>query len=140
MQIPDFETRCAIVQTKASQHNTTLDPPVVEFLANYVTTNIRELEGVLNQLLAYCEMRNLPPDLAVATTLFSFDKKRPKHLSARQVIDKTARHFQIVIDDMLGPKRDKDDVQHGDLRIARFLAPQAISAPFGNAAVAIKSS
>ena len=110
MQIPDFETRCAIVQTKASQHDVTLDQPVVEFLANLVTTNIRELEGVLNQLLAYCEMRNLPPDLAVATTLFSFDKKRPKHLSARQVIDKTARHFQIVIDDMLGPKRDKDIV------------------------------
>ena len=110
MQIPDFETRCAIVQEKAGQHNTVLDPPVVEFLANYVTTNIRELEGVLNQLLAYCEMRGLPPDIGVATTLFSNDKKRPKHLSARQVIDKTAKHFQIHIDDIVGPKRDKDIV------------------------------
>lgn len=110
MQIPDFETRCAIVQTKAHHHNVVLDAPVVEFLANLVTTNIRELEGVLNQLLAYCEMRGLPPDLAVASTLFSNDKKRPKHLSARQVVDKTAKHFQILIDDMIGPKRDKDIV------------------------------
>lgn len=110
MQIPDFETRCAILQTKASTHNTVLDQPVVEFLANYVTTNIRELEGVLNQLLAYCEMRSLPPDIGVATTLFSNDKKRPKHLSARQVIDKTARHFQIHVEDIVGPKRDKDIV------------------------------
>lgn len=110
MQIPDFETRCAIVQTKAHQHNIRLDQPVVEFLANFVTTNIRELEGVLNQLLAYCEMRGLQPDLAVASTLFSNDKKRPKHLSARQVIDKTAKHFQIMLEDMVGPKRDKDIV------------------------------
>ncbi len=110
MQIPDFETRCAIVQTKASQHDTELDAPVVEFLANYVTTNIRELEGVLNQLLAYCEMRGLPPDITVTTSLFSNDKKRPKHLSARQIIDKTARHFQILLDDIVGPKRDKDIV------------------------------
>lgn len=110
MQIPDFETRCAIVQTKASQHDTELTPDVVEFLANHVTTNIRELEGVLNQLLAYCEMRSLPPDIGVATTLFSNDKKRPKHLSARQIIDKTAKHFQIHIEDIVGPKRDKDIV------------------------------
>lgn len=110
MQIPDFETRCAIVQTKASQHNVVLDPPVVEFLANLVTTNIRELEGVLNQLLAYCEMRGLSPDIAVTSTLFSNDKKRPKHLSARQVIDKTAKHFQILLEDLVGPKRDKDIV------------------------------
>lgn len=110
MQIPDFETRCAIVQTKAGQHNTVLDPPVVEFLANHVTTNIRELEGVLNQLLAYCEMRGLAPDIAVTSSLFSNDKKRPKHLSARQVIDKTAKHFQILLEDLVGPKRDKDIV------------------------------
>ncbi len=110
MQIPDFETRCAILQTKASQHDTVLESTVVEFLANYVTTNIRELEGVLNQLLAYCEMRGLPPDLGVATTLFNSDKKRPKHLSARQVVDKTARHFQIHLEDIIGPKRDKDIV------------------------------
>lgn len=110
MQIPDFETRCAIVQTKAHSHNVNLESAVVEFLANLVTTNIRELEGVLNQLLAYCEMRGLPPDLAVANTLFSNDKKRPKHLSARQVIDKTAKHFQIMLEDLVGPKRDKDIV------------------------------
>jgi chromosomal replication initiator protein len=110
MQIPDFETRCAIVQTKASQHNIQLDQALVEFLANLATTNIRELEGVLNQLLAYCEMRGLQPDLAVASTLFSNDKKRPKHLSARQVIDKTAKHFQILLEDLVGPKRDKDIV------------------------------
>jgi chromosomal replication initiator protein len=51
---PDFETRCAILQNKATQHNIVLDQAVVEFLANQVQTNIRELEGALNQLLAFC--------------------------------------------------------------------------------------
>jgi chromosomal replication initiator protein len=110
MQIPDFETRCAIVQTKASNHQMVLPIDVVEHLANNIKTNIRELEGALNQLLAFCEMRGLEPTLAIATSLLSVSKARPKHLSAKQIIERTARHFQIPMDDMLGPKRDKDIV------------------------------
>jgi len=110
MQIPDFETRCAIVQTKADQHNIVLPQPVVEYLANLVQTNIRELEGALNQLLAFCEMRGLTPDLQIATNLLGTGKIRPKHISAKQIIERTAKHFQIPIEEMLGPKRDKDIV------------------------------
>jgi chromosomal replication initiator protein len=110
MQTPDFETRCAIIQTKAQTHDIELPPDVVEFLAISVQTNIRELEGVLNQLLAFCEMRGLEPDLTVATSLFGGAKSRPKHLSAKQIIERTARHFQITVDEIVGPKRDKDIV------------------------------
>lgn len=110
MQIPDFETRCAIVQTKAHGHDVELPPDVVEFLANNIQTNIRELEGALNQLLAFCEMRALDPSLSVATSLLGVSKTRPKHLSAKQIIERTARHFQIPLEDILGPKRDKDIV------------------------------
>jgi chromosomal replication initiator protein len=110
MQTPDFETRCAILQTKAQQHNVDLPPDVAEFLATNVQTNIRELEGALNQLLAFCEMRDLLPNLEIATGLLGPLKNRPKHLSARQVVERTARHFQIGMDDILGPKRDKDIV------------------------------
>ncbi len=110
MQAPDFETRCAIIQTKASAHNIKLSQQVVEYLATHVQTNIRELEGALNQLLAFCEMRGLEPDLAIATSLLGAHKTRPKHLSAKQVIERTARHFQVSLEDILGPKRDKDIV------------------------------
>lgn len=110
MQNPDFETRCAIIQTKAGTHGISLPPDVVEYLSNLVQSNIRELEGVLNQLLAFCEMRNLEPDLTVAQGLLGNSKTRPKHLSAKQIIERTAKHFQIPLDDMLGPKRDKDIV------------------------------
>jgi chromosomal replication initiator protein len=110
MQIPDFETRCAIVQTKANNHGNELDNEVVEYLATNIQTNIRELEGALNQLLAFCEMRGLEPTLAIAMSLLNVTKTRPKHLSAKQIIERTARHFQIPIEDIIGPKRDKDIV------------------------------
>lgn len=110
MQIPDFETRCAIVQTKAQNHEIELDVDVVEYLSTSIQTNIRELEGALNQLLAFCEMRSIEPTLAVATSLLGASKTRPKHLSAKQIIERTARHFQVPMEDILGPKRDKDIV------------------------------
>lgn len=110
MQTPDFETRCAIVQTKAQDHEVVLAQDVVQYLANNIQTNIRELEGALNQLLAFCEMRGLDPTLAVASSLLSANKTRPKHLSAKQIIERTAKHFQIPIEDITGPKRDKDIV------------------------------
>ncbi len=110
MQTPDFETRCAIVQAKSQNHNIALPQDVVEYLATNIQTNIRELEGALNQLLAFCEMRGLDPTLAIASSLLNVSKSRPKHLSAKQIIEKTARHFQIPYDEIVGPKRDKDIV------------------------------
>ena len=110
MQNPDFETRCAIVQTKAHSHDIVLPQDVMEFLANLVQTNIRELEGALNQLLAFCEMRGLSPDINIATSLLGGQKTRPKHLSAKQIIERTAKHFQISVEDIVGPKRDRDIV------------------------------
>lgn len=110
MQTPDFETRCAILQTKAQNHGIELTPDVTEYLATNVQTNIRELEGALNQLLAFCEMRGLSPNMTVASSLLGSSQTRPKHISARQIIERTARHFQVPLEDIMGPKRDKDIV------------------------------
>lgn len=110
MQNPDLETRCAILQTKALIHGIHLPTDVTEHLASSVQTNIRELEGALNRLLAWCEMRGLEPTLDIATSLLGASQTRPKHISARQVIERTARHFQVPVEDIVGPKRDKDIV------------------------------
>ncbi|HSW78719.1 MAG TPA: chromosomal replication initiator protein DnaA [Candidatus Babeliales bacterium] len=110
MQTPDFETRCAILQTKASDQNVVLPQDVVEFLATRIQSNIRELEGALNQLIAFCEMRGVEPDLQITITMFEGAKGRPKHISSRSIIERTAKHFHISIEEILGPKRDKDIV------------------------------
>lgn len=110
MQTPDFETRCAILQSKAGGQGVNLSQAVTEVLATRASSNIRELEGALNQLLAYCDMRGIEPDLQVAIAMFEAAKTRPKHINARQIIERTAKHFHISMEDILGPKRDKDIV------------------------------
>ena len=103
IQMPDFETRCAIVETKASFAGVTLERDTVEYLAKNVKTNIRELEGALNQLLAYAEMRGVAPDVMTAEGLLgNVRRSRPQHLTAKQIIDKTARHFQIDSKEICG--------------------------------------
>lgn len=110
MQTPDFETRCAIVQSKAQSNNLNLSPDVVEFLANLVHSNIRELEGVLNQLLAYCEMRGLDPDIKIAEAIFSGSVAGPKRITPKQILEHTARYYSVDLEDLMSPKRDKEIV------------------------------
>lgn len=108
IQMPDFETRCAIVETKASLSGVELGRETVEYLANNIKTNVRELEGALNQLLAYAEMRGVMPDISTAEGLIgNVRHSRPQHVTAKQIIDKTARHFQIDVREICGAKRDK---------------------------------
>lgn len=108
IQMPDFETRCAILEAKAAQSGVELDRGTVEYIAEAIKTNIRELEGALNQLLAYAEMRGVTPDASIAEGLIgNIRHSRPQHVTAKQIIDKTARYFQIDVKEICGAKRDK---------------------------------
>lgn len=108
IQMPDYETRCAIVKAKASFSDFELETDVIEYLATNFKTNIRELEGALNRLLAYAEMQNFIPDLQAAEGILGNMKQaRPHHISARQIIDKTARYYNIEVKDMCSARRDK---------------------------------
>lgn len=108
IQMPDFETRCAIVKTKAAQSGVEISDETAEYLAKNIKTNVRELEGALNQLLAYAEMRGVTPDISIAEGLIgNIRHTRPQHVTAKQIIDKTARHFQIDSKEICGSKRDK---------------------------------
>lgn len=110
MQMPEFETRCAIVQTKASQHGFELDEDIVAYLANAFPFSLRDLEGGINRLLAFSEMRGTQPTLAIATSIIGKAHNRPKHITAKQIVEKTAKYFQIPLEDIMGSKRDKDIV------------------------------
>lgn len=108
IQMPDFETRCAIIEAKAHLSGVNLSKDTVEYLAQNIKTNIRELEGALNQLLAYAEMRGVEPDISTAEGLIgNVRRSRPQHLSSKQIIDRTAKHFQITTVEICSPKRDK---------------------------------
>ena len=108
IQMPDYETRCAILESKAATAGFTLDSETVEFLASTIKTNIRELEGTLNQLLAIAEVRGITPDISVAEGMVSNVRRtRPHYLTTKQVIDRTAKYFMISPEEICSPKRSK---------------------------------
>ena len=108
IQMPDYETRCAIIEAKAALSGVELDRETVEYLANNIKTNIRELEGALNQLLAYSEMRGVAPDVGTAEGLLgNVRRTRPQHVTSRQIIDKTAKYFSLSSAEICSAQRDK---------------------------------
>jgi chromosomal replication initiator protein len=133
IQPPDLETRQVILQTKAGQHGVALSEEVVEFLAKNIQTNIRELEGSLNQLLAFCELRGFEPDLATAQALLKGKQHRPRHLTARSIVEKCAQHFDISTKDILSPRRDKEIVM--PRQVAMYLLRSELHLSFPKIAV-----
>ena len=134
IQMPDFETRCAILEAKAAASHAEIDRDTVEYLANNIKTNIRELEGALNQLLAYSEMRGIPADISTAEGLIgNVRRSRPQHLSAKQIIDRTARHFQLTSAEICSAKRDKHIVT--PRQIAMYLLRSELHLSFPKIAV-----
>ncbi len=108
IQMPDFETRCAILTTKAAMSGVELRSDTVEYLAKNIKTNIRELEGALNQLLAHCEVRGLEPDVETAIGLLgNIRSSRPHHITSKQIIEKTAKYFRLDPTEVMSAKRDK---------------------------------
>lgn len=136
IQMPDFETRCAIIEIKAAQSNATLERETIEYLASNVKSNVRVLEGVLNQLLAYSEMRGVSPDISIAEGLIGdVRKSRPRHITSKQIIDKTAKHFQVDIQDICSPRRDKHIAT--PRQIAMYLLRSELHLSFPQIAVAL---
>ena len=129
IQMPDYETRCAIVKAKASLSGTELESGVVEYLAANFKTNIRELEGALNRLLAYADMQGFVPDVAAAESVLGDMKRvRPQHITAKQIIDRTARYFNLDPKDMCSARRDKFIVQ--PRQIAMYLLRSELKMSF----------
>jgi len=135
IQRPDLETRSAIVQRKALQENVQLPTELVEFLARQYQHNIRELEGALTQLIAYCEVRGLQPSIMVAKGLSGNPAPRRRALTPAIIIDKTAAYFNLQPADVTGAKRDKDIVV--PRQIAMYLIHEELDLSFPKIAAAL---
>lgn len=109
---PDLETRIAILQRKAQLRGYNVPLEVFDFIARNIQNNIRELEGALNRILAYCELNGSQPDLSVATNVLNslINAPRRKSFTARFIVEKVADFYDININDILGLKRDKEIV------------------------------
>ncbi|RIK50644.1 MAG: chromosomal replication initiator protein DnaA [Chloroflexi bacterium] len=108
IQAPDLETRLAILRSKAERTGRQVSDEILEGIAERVQSNIRELEGALNRIIAYADLSGAPltPDLvdvALADLIPSRNDIQPNH-----VVDLVARKFGLTADKLLGRDRTKE--------------------------------
>jgi chromosomal replication initiator protein len=109
IQMPDFETRCAILKTKAEFLGVEIEDSAVEYLADNIKTNIRELEGKLNQLLALSDLRDITPSEVISEGyLESIQTTKFKAITPKQIVDNTAKFFGLSVKDICSESRARD--------------------------------
>jgi chromosomal replication initiator protein len=106
---PDVETRSAILQAKAQEKNFFLPNDAAYLIAVSVQSNIRELEGVLNKIIAFHELKNLEPTKetvkAILVTIETQTVK--KSVTPRDIIAVVLKHFGLNEEDIKGKSREK---------------------------------
>lgn len=109
IQPPELETRVAILRAKADMLQRQVPDDVISFLASRVHSNIRELEGSLNRLLAYSNLQGMPltVDTAKAALASLATDGRQKRVSVDDVLQAVAEHYRVSIEDLQGKQRDK---------------------------------
>jgi chromosomal replication initiator protein len=132
IQPPEFETRLEIVKVKAAAQGSVLPDDVASVLAHHATANIRELEGLLNQVLARAVLTYEPLTLELARQVIDKNSLHPsptphrKRSKLTDVLEATASYHQLSLDDLLGKGRSKK-VVHAR-QIAMYLAREETSA------------
>lgn len=106
---PDFETRVAILETKCREKNYPLENEVLHSIASIIQSNVRELEGALNKIIAFHQFKNICPTVeTVQPMMVSFKPASSrKNISPRQLIQTVAGYFELEFDELLGKSREK---------------------------------
>ncbi len=112
LQVPDFETRIAILENKMHADGINLPKDVVEFVAYNIKTNIRELEGVLIKLLAESSLNKMEINLELAKkTVSSFVKSVSKEISIDMIQKTVCDYFDVIVDKLKDKTRKREIVQ-----------------------------
>jgi chromosomal replication initiator protein len=107
IQPPDLETRMAIVVSKAEALRVTLPNEVVEFVAQQSQSNIRELEGSLNSVLALTRMMDYPINLETAKKALGHMSQPTRKLTIDNILNTVAEYFGLRMDDLTGRRRTR---------------------------------
>lgn len=106
---PDYETRLAILRKKAQLDNIIIDDEILSNIANRIDSNIRELEGTLNKLIAKSSLTNSPITMEMAERAINdIVAQQEKVISAEFIQETVAKYFNINAKDLRGSKRSND--------------------------------
>ena len=113
IQSPDFETRYIILQKKAQLENNKVDNEALEFIAQTITSNIRELEGALNKTvhLALLKDKQIATIEEAQEALKAKREEVAEFLTPSVIIDQVCKYYRIDKKDLLGTKRNKELVE-----------------------------
>ncbi|HNV86670.1 MAG TPA: chromosomal replication initiator protein DnaA [Candidatus Omnitrophota bacterium] len=106
MQLPDFETRVAILKKKMERETVLVPEDVVHFIAKHIRSNIRELEGALVRVVAFASMTGVPIDLSLAQQVLKDSFKEEKSKITIDLIQrKVAEYFNMKATDLRNKSR-----------------------------------
>lgn len=106
LQLPQFEDKCAILKAKAEFIGVEIEDEAIEYLAENVRTNIRDLEGEFNRLLAVADLKNMTPlEVINEGYINTAQSTHNKAVSPKQVIERVAKFYQMTPKEMCSKSR-----------------------------------
>ena len=112
IQPPDYETRMAILKKNAEVYPKEIDDEVFQYIANNIKSNIRELEGAFNKILAFSKLNKVDINLAYAEEALKdvIDPNLPREVTPTLIINVVAEHFNVNPADITSKKRNSEFV------------------------------
>ena len=106
LQLPKFEDKCAILKAKAEIDGAEIEPEAIEYIAENVNTNIRDLEGEYSKILLMSEVRGMTPLELIENGAVSVAKNsKIRAVTSKQILDKVARYYQLTVKDLCSESR-----------------------------------
>ncbi|MBR7063968.1 MAG: chromosomal replication initiator protein DnaA [Treponema sp.] len=138
MQMPNFETRVAIIKKKLTLLKTTIPNDIIDYIAKNIETNVRDLESAITKMLGYTELIQKPLTLEIAKDQLKdiFNTPFTENVSIETIQKIVAANYNISVSDIKGKKRDKKIVtaRHIAVYLSRELTEssfQEIANEFG---------
>ena len=126
---PDYETRMAILHKKVEMDGFKIKDEILHYIAVNIKSNIRELEGALNKLIAYSNLEGKPITMEIAVkelqNIISPDK--PLEITPQLIVEVVSEHFNITVDQIMSKNRSSDIAK--PRQIAMYLCKQMTSQP-----------
>lgn len=130
--LPDYETRMAILHKKEDMDGYNVSEDVIKYIANNIKSNIRELEGAFNKVVAYAKLEKKEVTLELAEQALK-DIVAPnenKQITADYIISMVAEHFNVSTADLCGNKRSSKIVM--PRQVAMYLCREILAIPLKN--------
>ncbi len=110
IQPPDYETRMAILMKNVENCDREIDKEIIEYIATNIKSNIRELEGALNKILAFAKLNNVELTLQSAEEALRdvIYPDKPREITPSYIINVVCEHFNIKVEDIISKKRNAE--------------------------------